>query len=359
MDHLKMTSSARHPAAMVPIFLGEYAFGHQSDSTVLSLTPAAGITDETIMRYARLKERLVAGETIILDGPTGTELQRRGAAMDAAAWCGPATLANERLLTAIHADYIRAGADVITTNTYASSRLLLAAAGLADRVDEINRRAVAAALRARDSAPNRENVVVAGSLSHMVPIRQGARATDPEKLPSDAEIEEALGEMAQILAEAGCELIILEMMYHPSRVRAALNAARATNLPIWFGASARRGRSGNIISYDQSEEIPLETIAAMIPSGGIDAAGIMHTNVDVLGEALDIVRGHFAGPLMAYPDSGDFEMPNWRFVDVISPPRFETFCRTLIASGVQIIGGCCGLSPDHIRAAARAKEHRS
>lgn len=308
------------------------------------------------MRYARLRERLAEGQTIILDGPTGTELQRRGVPMDPAAWCGPATLANERLLAAIHADYIGAGADVITANTYASSRLMLADAGLADRVDEINRRAVEAALRARDSAANGASVVVAGSLSHMVPIRQGARATDPEKLPSDAAIDDALAELAQILAASGCELIILEMMYHPRRVRAALNAARATKLPIWFGASARRGRRGTVISYDQSEEIPLETIAALIPNVGIDAAGIMHTNVDLLGEAVDIVRGHFAGPLIGYPDSGDFEMPNWRFVDVITPENFETLCRGLIASGVQIIGGCCGLTPDHIRAAVRAKE---
>jgi methionine synthase I (cobalamin-dependent) len=307
------------------------------------------------MRYARLKERLTRGETIILDGPTGTELQRRGAPMDPAAWCGPATLENERLLTEIHADYIAAGADVITANTYASSGLMLANAGLADRVQEINQRAVAAALRARDEAKDGQAVVVAGSLSHMVPIVRGRRVADPDLLPSDGEVSDALHELAQILAEAGCELIILEMMYHPRRIRAALDAARTTKLPIWFGASARRGHGGGVITYDQSDEIPLEAVAAMIPSAGIDAAGIMHTGVDVMSEALEIVRKYFKGALMAYPDSGDFEMPNWRFVDVITPQRFEAFCRALIESGVQVIGGCCGLTPDHIRAAVRAK----
>jgi methionine synthase I (cobalamin-dependent) len=311
------------------------------------------------MRYARLKERLTGGETIILDGPTGTELQRRGAPMDPAAWCGPATLANDRLLTEIHADYIGAGADVITANTFASSRLMLARAGLADRVSEINQRAVAAALRARDTAANGAAVVVAGSLSHMVPLPQGTAAADPAQLPSDAEIEDALHELADILAGAGCELILLEMMYHPGRVRAALDAARATKLPVWFGASARRGRGGSAISFYQSEELPLEAIAAMVPRTGIDAAGIMHTGAEVIGEALEVVRRHFDGPLMAYPDSGYFEMPDWRFVDVIAPQLFETFCRDWIASGVQIIGGCCGLTPDHIRAAVRAKEAAS
>jgi methionine synthase I (cobalamin-dependent) len=309
------------------------------------------------MRYARLKERLTRGETIILDGPTGTELQRRGAAMDPAAWCGPATLAHDRLLTEIHADYITAGADVITANTYASSRVMLAKAGHAERVQEINQRAVAAALRARDATGEGEEVVVAGSLSHMVPIVKGGRVTDPAQLPSEAELGDALHELAQILAESGCELIILEMMYHPARIRAALDAARATKLPIWFGASARRGRSRMVIAYDQSEEIPLETVAAVIPSGGIDAAGIMHTGVQLISEALDVVRRHFDGPLMAYPDSGHFEMPNWHFVEALTAERFEEFCRTWVKSGVQIIGGCCGLTPDHIRAAVRAKDY--
>ena len=311
------------------------------------------------MGYSRLKERLGSGETIILDGPTGTELQRRGATMDPAAWCGPATLSHDRLLTEIHADYIGVGADVITANTYASSRLMLANAGLADRVREINQRAVAAALRARDAAPNAVEVVVAGSLSHMIPILEGRQAYDPARLPSDAEIEDALHELAAILAGAGCELIILEMMYYPSLIRAALDAARATKLPVWFGASARRGLGGGAISYHQSQEIPLDVIAAAIPTTGIDAAGIMHTSAGIVPDALDVVRQHFDGPLMAYPDSGYFEMPNWRFVDIITPQRFEMLCRDWIASGVNIIGGCCGLSPDHIRAAVRAKESAS
>src|SRR5260370_20168441 len=134
------------------------------------------------MSYADLKNRLTAGNVIILDGPTGTELQRRGAPMDPAAWCGPATLANDRLLTTIHADYIAAGAHVITANTFASSRLMLTKAGLGDRVREINERAVAAALRARDAAVGGAPVVVAGSLSHMVPLPKGSAAVDPTQL---------------------------------------------------------------------------------------------------------------------------------------------------------------------------------
>ena len=183
--------------------------------------------------------------------------------------------------------------------------------------------------------------------------------TDAAQLPSDAEIEDALHELAEILTSAGCELIILEMMYHPRRIRAALDAALATRLPVWFGASARRGRDGSAISFNQSEEIPLDAIASMIPRTGIDAAGIMHTGAEIVADALKVVRRHFHGPLMAYPDAGYFEMPDWRFVDGVTPQRFETFCREWIASGARIVGGCCGLTSEHIRAAVRARESLS
>ena len=310
------------------------------------------------MGYERLKQRLAAGETIILDGPTGTELQRRGTPMDPGAWCGPATLSHELLLTEIHADYIDAGADLITANTFASSRLMLARSGFGDRVREINERAIGAALRARDMARDATEVVVAGSLSHMVPIIQGAAVSDAAQLPSQAELEDAFHELAGILAEAGCDLVILEMMYDPDRIPLALDAALATKLPVWFGASARRGPDGRPISFHQSEEISLEAVSEMIPQNGIDAAGIMHTSSEIVADALKVVRRHFGGALMAYPDSGYFEMPDWRFVDVIAPQHFEAFCRDWIASGVQIVGGCCGLTPEHIRAATRAKEKK-
>jgi homocysteine S-methyltransferase len=307
------------------------------------------------MAYDRLKKRLAAGEIIVLDGATGTELQRRGAAMDPTAWCGPTTLHAEYLLTAIHADYIDAGADVITANTFASSRLMLSGAGLAEKTHDINRRAVAAALRARDAHERGAQVVVAGSLSHMMPMTTGTATLDPRTVPSDSQIRDAFNEQAQILVSTGCELIILEMMHHPRRARMALDAAVASGLPVWFGLSARRGRAGDTISFYKLEELPLDEIAGLIPPTGIDAAGVMHTGAELIEDALGAVRKHFNGPLMAYPDSGFFEMPHWRFVDVITPARFEGFCREWLESGVQIIGGCCGLTVEHVRAAVRAR----
>ena len=308
------------------------------------------------MSYQDVKRRLDAGEIVVLDGGTGTELQRRGAQMDPSAWCGPASLNNSELLTQVHLDYINAGADVITANTFASSRLMLTPAGFADRVEEINRIAVEAALHARDLAtaksPSRK-IAVAGSLSHMVPVAAGTAKVDQDRVPSNDELAHAFGELANILKSSGVDHIMLEMMYEPNRVPLALNAALATGLPVWFGISARRAKDGRAISFDQHQEVPLEEITKLIPKTGVDVAGVMHTGAEVIGETLAAIRKNFSGPMSAYPDSGFFEMPDWRFVGVISPERLETFFGEWIADGAQLIGGCCGLTVEHIHAATR------
>src|SRR5205807_9621699 len=100
----------------------------------------------------QLNSRLDAGEVVIIDGGMGTELQARGAKMDHAAWCGLANLDHQDLVREIHEDYIRAGADVIITNTYPTSRFALETGGLGDRVEEANRKATEAALQARENA---------------------------------------------------------------------------------------------------------------------------------------------------------------------------------------------------------------
>jgi S-methylmethionine-dependent homocysteine/selenocysteine methylase len=301
--------------------------------------------------YARVKDALDNKQFIVLDGGTGTELQRRGVSMDPAAWCGPATLDNDELLTQIHLDYIVAGADVVTANTYASSRLMLTPAGYADQLVEINERAVVAALRARESGDSEEHVAVAGSLSHMIPFSAGTAAIDTHHGLSEAQMSDAFHELAHILKGAGVDHLMLEMMYNPVRIPLAVEAALSTGLPVWFGLSARRGTDGSLLSFEQLVDIPLQTIVELIPTAGIDAAGVMHTTSETVSDALELVRSNFGGPLMAYPDSGHFEMPDWRFVDTISPARLHDYFNEWIGHGAHILGGCCGLTIEHIEAA--------
>ena len=311
------------------------------------------------MAYQQLKQRLDDGEIIVLDGATGTELQRRGVSMDPAAWSGAATLDNDQLLTEIHADYIRAGSDVVTANTYASSRLMLTPAGLGDQVVEINERAVEAALRAREQTATTAVVAVAGSLSHMVPVSSGTAVVDASSVPSDQQMSDAFHELAGILKDSGVDHIMLEMMYNPVRTKLALDAALATGLPVWFGMSARRAGDGRVISYDLLDDHPLTAIAGLIPASGVDAAGLMHTGSEMIADALALVRPYFDGPLLAYPDSGYFEMPDWRFVDTIDPARLQQFFGEWIREGVRLIGGCCGLTIEHVEAAVKARAEHS
>lgn len=309
------------------------------------------------MSYSEIARRLGDGGVVILDGGTGTELERRGVPMNPNAWCGAATLENTAVLEAIHRDYIAAGADVITANTYASSRLMLTAAGLADQVAEINATAVRTAHKARD-ASGRADVLVAGSLSHMSPVAGGTARVDRTRMPSGAEMAEAFGEMAALLRAEGCDLIVLEMMYDPERMEPAFKAATEAGLPVWAGFTARRDDTGRVLSFTPDQEIPFEELVGILKDYEVAAAGVMHTPSNLIGDAVAIVRQAFAGPLMAYPDSGYFKMPHWQFEDVIPPVEFFRFASAWVEAGVQIVGGCCGLSPQHIAAIAPLKDQR-
>jgi len=297
-------------------------------------------------------QRLQDGAILLLDGATGTELERRGADMNDAAWCAMATLSAPDLLRTVHEDYIRAGADVITTNTYASSRLMLEAAGCAERTGEIVTKAVEIALRARDGVRNGRDVAVAGSLSHMNPMKEGTDGLERRRFAAAHDAKQAFEEMAGLLAEAGCDLIILEMMYDPDLAPMAVEAATATGLPVWVGYSARRDDAGTLSSFSRLD-VPFREALAQIPPGKAQVAGIMHTSVNDTPEALVSLGETWSGPVMVYPEAGYFEMPHWQFVDVIDPGDFVDLCQGWIDEGVQIVGGCCGIGIDHIEALGR------
>ncbi len=231
---------------------------------------------------------------------------------------------------------------------------MLAHAGYADRFEDINRSAVRAAHQARD-ASGQAGITVAGSLSHMFPMAGGTARPDLARAPAQAEMAQAFSELASLLAEARCELILLEMMYHPDRMPAAFTAAATTGRPVWAGFSARRGKNGRVLSFAPDKDIPFEEIVQVLADFEVAAAGVMHTPSDVTGDAIAILRDAFDGPLTAYPDSGYFKMPSWQFEEVIAPNEFLEFAKEWIASGVQVLGGCCGLSPEHIAAIAPLK----
>jgi S-methylmethionine-dependent homocysteine/selenocysteine methylase len=287
---------------------------------------------------AAWQDTLARSKTLILDGGTGTELRRRGMALSGATWSALASLTQFDLLRTIHADYIAADADVITTNTFATTRFVLEAAGHRDDFAPINARAVAAAREARDAAGR--DVAIAGSIS-CLPPRFDAHAYPDERTERAAYLE-----LAETLAEAGVDLLVLEMLQETRHAPLACDAARAVGLPLWLGVSCRLGAGGTLVGFD-FPLVPLgeclDAVLTFMPA----AVSVMHSPVTAIEPALREVRARWPGPLGAYPEIGDGtpHAPH-----SLSPDALAAQACGWIASGAQIIGGCCGTTPEHIRA---------
>jgi S-methylmethionine-dependent homocysteine/selenocysteine methylase len=288
-----------------------------------------------------LHERITAGRVVLIDGATGTELERRGVPMNSKAWCGDAVLGHAQVLREIHEDYIRAGASVIIANTYASARQSLEPAGLGDQVERVNRRAVEVACEARERAA-RGNVAVAGSMSD--------NFGDPENpyWRREQVLRATFREQAEILAVAGVDLIAMEMMQEPEVALPAIEAALGTGLPVWVGCSCRQNREGAPLGFFDFPDRGFQELVDAIVELPIGVVTIMHSEVPDVDAGIDAVRARWQGPLGVYPESGYFVMPHWQFVDIISPDDLVAGVQGWIRRGVRIVGGCCGIGPEHI-----------
>jgi len=300
-------------------------------------------------RYSSVIDRLSNGETILLDGATGSELENRGVQMDNT-WCGTASLEKE-ILKQIHKDYISAGSQIITTNTYASSRMLLESGGVGDRFEEINLSAINAAKNARNET-GREDVLIAGSLSHQVAYEDAFETQkDKEKYRlklTPGYFKKTYDEMALFLSDNGCDLILLELMYRPDRMEIIFESAKNTNLPVWAGFSARKGQSQSL-SLTDDYELPFKDLIKIINNYDLDAVGIMHCDFDVIEDCIKELRDAFDGPIMVYPETAVFKFPHYDLSKAVSPSDFLKEAKKWKNLGAQIIGGCCGTSVEHIK----------
>ena len=302
---------------------------------------------------ARIEREIAEGAVILLDGATGSELERRGAAMHSEAWAALATFEAPELLRSVHEDYIRAGSRVVTANTFANNRIMLGPAGLGERSVELTRRAVEIALEARDRLGASDTVAVAGSMSHMIPFPAGTERRDPDRLPAPKVAGTAFREMAQTLAESGADLIVLEMMSDPALANPAIAAARETGLPVWVGFSCRGSPPDEPVSFAVPDLGPAEMLRST-HFDGVGAVGIMHTKVGFISGLIETIRTRWEGPVMAYPDSGGrFEMPKW-ITDPIPPAEFADAALRWVEEGAQIVGACCGFGVEYIEGLANA-----
>jgi len=288
------------------------------------------------------QEELEADRILLIDGAMGTELQRRGVPMHKVAWSGAAVLTHPDVVREAHQDYIRAGARVIITNTFGSTRQMLEPAGYGDQVEEVHRGAVRLARQARENAAE-PGVAVAGSIS-----------TEPAGFDQDAFLDperelEAYREAAGLLSDAGVDLIALEMIVETSHASRAMQAAQETGLPVWLGIACRKTEDGRIVSFDYPDLELVTVLDALIPMGPT-VVNIMHSEIEAIPHAIELVRRRWSGPVGVYPESGHFTKPNWNFVDVISPAALATAASSWVAAGARLLGGCCGTGPGHIEA---------
>ncbi len=278
---------------------------------------------------------LAENQVMLIDGGVGTQLELMGVPMVAGAWCGGAAVSHPEELKQVHIDHMAAGAKMIIANTYASSRHVLAQAGLEDQFEELNRRGVEIALAARESA-DRPDVIVAGSIST---TDQGGVFPDLQT----ATVE--FGRQCKILLDAGAEIIVLEMMRDIDRTIAALEAVKDCRVPVWIGLSCMiKDEVPYMILGTDTLADTLDAIA----NYDIEAMAIMHTEVDDVDACLDVLQAKWSGPVGVYAQTGDFDPPHWLFIDTISPQDYGTACERWVGRGVQIIGGCCGITTEHI-----------
>lgn len=280
---------------------------------------------------------------ILLDGGMGQELINRGASGQGALWSAKALFDNPAVVQAVHEDYIRAGADVITTNSYACVRTNFEPMGLLDRLEEMNQLSAMLARRARDSVG--KSVLIAGSLG---PQYGSYR---PDRVGSYDDTEELYREQADFLAPM-VDLFICETMSCIKEARAAVVAAAATGRPVWLSWSIDDSGAPNLRSGETIREA-FDDIDGMDISALLLNCSPPEAISSVLPELVsisDVPVGAYANAFTPIPEKWDFHgeqsIPPSR--TDLTPETYAKHAANWIAAGARIIGGCCEVGPAHI-----------
>jgi enediyne biosynthesis protein CalE2 len=299
--------------------------------------------------YAPLRERLERGQPVILDGGIGTEILRRDVT-----WADHQLLERPTVVRAIHQEYVRAGADVISTNTFQLTRRALynhfrddahrehvGPADLEDRAERLLRAAARLAVESRDAVGAGRPVAVAGAITTLEWCFRPDLAPTP--VQARAEYVETIG----TLADAGCDLVLIETVNSVGEAVVATEAANEVGLPCWLAfAPTEDGRLFTGESLEQAD-------AALTPLG-VDAILVNCAPPDDCRAGLrELARVH-SGASGLYPHVGRFDPPEWLFTDEYPPDRYAQEAQEWRSMGATVIGGCCGTTPDHVAAVVRA-----
>ncbi len=283
---------------------------------------------------AALVERPLLG-----DGAMGTQLQRAGLEPGG---CGEAwNLDHPDRILAIQRAYVEAGSDCLITNTFGASPIMLERHG-EGRVAEINRAGVELARRAFDGRPG----FVLGDIGPF-----GGLLEPYGEMPAER-VAESFAEQARALVAAGADAIIIETQTAFEELELAIAAARAAGADCVIASMAfDRMRDGEEVRTMMG--IAPETAAEFMLAQGVDVAALnCGTGVD-MRQAADTVRRYrsvLSLPVMAQPNAGQPVLENLQVVYKQPPEEMAAGLPELLAAGADIVGGCCGSTPEHIRA---------
>ena len=280
-------------------------------------------------------DKLAEKKVLVADGAWGTELSARGLAAGTApeAW----NLENPDGVRAVAAAYVEAGADILLTNTFGGSRPKLAKAGLEEHAEKINRRG---AELSREAAGGKALVFasVGPTGEFMVPL--GIRGED--------EMVEVFAEQARALAGGGADGIVIETMTDMGETLAALRAAKDnTDLPVVACLTFDKGPAG----YATMMGVRPERAAEELTAAGADAVGAnCGAGVENMVEIAALLGAATGLPLWTKPNAGLPELINGQTVFRQTPEDFAALVPALVAAGARVVGGCCGTTPEHVRA---------
>lgn len=281
-----------------------------------------------------LRQRLLdPAQVVIADGAMGTMLYAKGVFINQC--YDELNVRQPDLVRGIHADYVRAGAELLETNSFGANRPKLQHYGLEAHVREFN---LAAATLAREAAG--DNALVAGAVGPL-----GVRI-EPYGPTSREEAQELFAEQMRALRDGGVDCFILETFSDLEEIAQAVRAARAVDPSLPVIAQVTVGPDG-VTSFG----VPPEEAAETLDETGADIIGLnCSVGPQTILEAIERMVPVTTKKLSAMPNAGMPREVGGRAMYMASPEYMASYARNLIQAGVRLVGGCCGTTPEHIRA---------
>jgi 5-methyltetrahydrofolate--homocysteine methyltransferase len=277
--------------------------------------------------------RIKNGDVLVADGATGTNQIARGlpSGLTAESW----VMEHPERVIQLHQDFIQAGADILLTSTFNGSSIRLKNSALEGKSDSINKKAVQLARNAIGDSP----VYIAGSLG---PVGQLIKPYGPLSVD---EVKTAYAEQARALTDAGADLLVIETQFDINEVSAGIDGVRqVSNLPLVVSFSYDRGRHTMMgISPTQASQqlnaLPVDLI-------GINCGRSLDENLQNLVELRELTTK----PIWFKPNAGLPHLdPSGNTVYDITPQGMGTLVQSWLDAGAQVVGGCCGTTPEHLR----------